>query len=112
MTEQQVFLTEEPSTTTLPPGIEKSVEEDDPYALTGVRYPVADGVDADREVALAVIEEYALSGWSRNRIRALFSAPQSGSIHKIARRRGGEFIDELLTIVFGISQPTEEHQGG
>ncbi len=112
MSEQQVFLTTKPEAAILAAGIDKSVEDDDPYALTGVRYPVAEGVDADREVALAIVEEFALSGWSADRIRELFAAPESGSMHSIARRRGEEFVDNLLGVVFEGGHLTKERAGG
>ncbi len=107
---EPVFIGRNPKT--LPPGIDKPIEDDDPYALTGVRYPVAEGVDADREVTLAIIEEYALSGWPAERIRRLFAMPESGSIHDIFRRRGSQMIDEMLISVFGIGRAAEEHPHG
>jgi len=92
MVEQQVWLGPKPS--------DKDLEADDPYELTGVRYPVAAGVDADRETALTVIEEFALQGWPRDRIAALFADPRAGNAHAIYRRRGDTLLDELFGQVF------------
>jgi hypothetical protein len=101
VTGQQVFITAKPPSLDLTSEGAKPAEAEDPYALTGVRYPVADGLDADREVALAFIEEFALSGWTPDRIWHLFSSPQSGSMHDILRRRGPDLVGELLLGVFG-----------
>ncbi len=112
MGEQRVFITAGPGARTRRAGVEKSVEEDDPYSLTGVRFPVADGVDTDRQIGLALVEEFALSGWSPGRIKGLFAAPDSGSMHDIHRRRGDQLVDELLTEVFGARRATEGHGHG
>ncbi len=112
MSEQVVFLTARPQRPSLPHGIEKALEDDDPYALTGVRYPVADGVDSDCEVGLALVEEFALSGWPPDRIARLFSAPQSGSMHEIFQRRGRGFVDDLLIAVFGPNRLAREAEHG
>lgn len=95
MTEQRVQISSRPR-----PG-DKELEADDPYQLTGVRYPVADGVDADRETARTLIEEFAMQGWHRSQIAGLFADPHSGSAHAIYRRRGAALLDELFDEVFG-----------
>ena len=79
----------------------KELEADDPYQLTGVRYPVDDGDDADRETARTLIEEFAMQGWLPNRIEGLFADPHSGNAHSIYRRRGGALFDHLFEEVFG-----------
>lgn len=80
---------------------EKQLEGDDPYELKGVRYPVAPGVDADRETARTIVEEFALQGWSPEAIANLFVDPLGGHVHDIYRRRGDELLDELFDEVFG-----------
>lgn len=112
MNEQVVFLTTKPRGPSLPHGVEKALEDDDPYALTGVRYPVADGVDSDCEVGMALVEEFALSGWPPDRIAQLFSAPQSGSMYEIFQRRGRGFVNDLLIAVFGPDRLAGEAQHG
>ena len=95
MVEQQVWLSRRPQ-----PG-DKELEVDDPYELTGVRYPVAPGVDAERETALTLIEEFAMQGWGPGSIASLFADPHAGSAHAIFVRRGDTFIRGLLDEVFG-----------
>jgi hypothetical protein len=95
MAAQQVWISKRPD-----PG-DKELEADDPYQLTGVRYPVADGVDSDRETARTLIEEFAMQGWKRDAIADLFADPHAGSAHAIHRRCGPELLDELFDQVFG-----------
>jgi len=79
----------------------KVPEIDDPMELVGIGYPVADAGAADRDTARALIEEYALGGWSAGEIRALFTSPAYAATFGIARRNGAAFIDELIAAVFG-----------
>jgi hypothetical protein len=95
MAEQQVWISKRPDPA------DKELEADDPYQLTGVRYPVADGVDADRETARTLIEEFAMQGWGRVAIANHIADPQAGSAHAIYRRRGALMLDELFDEVFG-----------
>ncbi|MFP3900363.1 MAG: hypothetical protein ACLFXM_05885 [Acidimicrobiia bacterium] len=82
-------------------GSDKHAEADDPYELVGVRYPVAPGVDADRELARSFVEEYALLGWTPAHVRMLFETPQFAGAHDIRRRRGPALVDDVLAEVFG-----------
>jgi hypothetical protein len=95
MASQQVWITKRPDPA------DKELEANDPYELTGVRYPVAEGVDSDRETARTLIEEFAMQGWKRDQIAGLFADPHAGSAHEIFRRRGGLLLDELFDEVFG-----------
>jgi hypothetical protein len=79
----------------------KGFESDDPYELVGVRYPVPPGVDADRELARCFVEEFALMGWPRRRVRGLFDLPRYEGAHDVLRRRGPALIDEIVAEVFG-----------
>lgn len=79
----------------------KDYEQDDPFELTGTRYPVTDPIDADRHTALCVIEEYALMGSSAAEILALFRSPMYGHTNAIYLRRGEPFVSELVGQVFG-----------
>ena len=85
----------------LPPGRDKHLESDDPYELVGVRFPLPDGVDSDRELARVIVEEYALIGWSPVRIRELFASPCFAGAHDLQRRRGIEFVEDAIATVFG-----------
>jgi|APSaa5957512535_1039671.scaffolds.fasta_scaffold69829_2 hypothetical protein len=95
MVEQQVWLSKRPQ-----PG-DKELEADDPYELTGVRYPVEPGVDAERETVRTLIEEFAMQGWNRDRIAAMFADPHAGKVYDIYRRRGDALFEELFVEVFG-----------
>lgn len=80
---------------------DKTLEPDDPYAFTAMRYPVDDPVASDREMARCFIEEYALMGWSADRVRRLFGSPFFAGTHGILERRGQAFVDELVAETFG-----------
>lgn len=90
-------------TQAIPHGREKAGREDDPYELVGVRYPVADGADADGELARIFVEEYALIGWSPARIRELFASPTFAGAHDLVRRRGQRVVEDAIATVFGSS---------
>jgi hypothetical protein len=83
-----------------PPGAAKELEAEDPYELVGVRYPVPAGVDGDRELARCFVEEFALMGWPRDRVRALFDNPRYEGAHEVLRRRGPGLIDAVTAEVF------------
>ena len=82
-------------------GRDKNLEDDDPYALVAVRFPVPEGVDGDRELARCFVEEFALMGWSSPRIRELFTQPLYTGAYEIAVRRGMDLIDDVLAETFG-----------
>jgi hypothetical protein len=98
MGEQPVRLSKRPSAR------DKELEDDDPYELAGVRYPIAPGDDADRDTARTIIEEFALQGWNRLSIANLFADPHAGHVHSIYRRRAGALLDELFDEVFGTNR--------
>ncbi len=90
-----------------PTADDKTLEADDPYELTGIRYPVAPGDDADRATARTLIEEFALQGWSRASIAELFADPHAGHAHSIYCRRGDALLDQLFDQVFGSTMRTD-----
>ena len=79
----------------------KDLAKDDPFELVGVGYPIAIAEETDRQTARCVIEEYALTGFSAADILELFESPMYGLCHSIYRRRGSEFVKELVGEVFG-----------
>lgn len=79
----------------------KDLESGDPFELVGVSRPAGMSVDADRETARCLIEEYALTGFAASEIRALFASPAYTMPHAIYRRRGAEFVSDLVADVFG-----------
>lgn len=80
----------------------KHLEQDDPFELIGAGYPVGDAEEADREAARCIIEEYALTGFSATEILELFESPMYGHCHAIYRRRGAQFVADLVGRVFGV----------
>ncbi|HZJ07814.1 MAG TPA: hypothetical protein VFD59_20485 [Nocardioidaceae bacterium] len=89
-------------------GRDKELDVEDPYELVGMRYPVPEGVDGDRELARCFVEEFALMGWPAVRIRELFTEPSYTGAHEIASRRGMNLIDDVLTETFGGTPEPEE----
>lgn len=83
-------------------------EPDDPMTFTAVAYPVEDREEADREMARCFIEEYALMGWSPERIRGLFRSGAFAGTHAILERRGEPFVEALLAQTFGDPSPAPE----
>jgi hypothetical protein len=84
-------------------GMAKSLEPDDPYEFTAMSYPVLDEEEADREMARCFIEEFALMGWSADRVRRLFRSEFFVGTHGILERRGQPFVDEIVAETFGES---------
>ena len=81
----------------------KSLEPDDPYEFTAMSYPVRDEEEADREMARCFVEEFALMGWSADRVRRLFRSEFFVATHGILERRGQPFVDEIVAETFGES---------
>ncbi len=82
-------------------GADKPFELDDPLSFIPVTYPVEASDQADRDQARCLVEEYALIGWSADRIRELFHAPHYAATYGIFRRRGSDFVDEVIGGVLG-----------
>jgi hypothetical protein len=81
----------------------KSIENDDPYALTGVRYEAEPGVDPDALIARCLIEEFAMMGFRPERILRLFQLPTYAGAHDILTRRGEPLVRDIIEDVFGES---------
>jgi hypothetical protein len=79
----------------------KELAGDDPFEMVAVVRP--DGVteESDRQTALCLVEEFALGGFSAFEIGELFTSPAFGLPHTIYRRRGADFVRELILGVFG-----------
>jgi len=80
--------------------INKTLESDDPLELVGIGFPVEHADETDRETARALVEEFALGGWSAADIRALFHSPAYAATFAIARRQGAAFVDQVIASVF------------
>lgn len=79
----------------------KHLESNDPFELVGVSHPHEIDVETDRETALCLIEEYALTGFAGSDILELFASPAYGMPNAIFQRRGPAFVRELIAGVFG-----------
>ena len=84
-----------------PTATDNHIEHDDPYELVGVRFPLPEGVDADRVTAKCFVEEFALMGSSPAEVRRLFTDAHYRGSYDVAQRRGMDFIEELIAEVFG-----------
>jgi hypothetical protein len=82
----------------------KHLEQDDPFELVGTGFPVGDPEATDRETARCMIEEYALTGFTAVEIYRLFETPLYAYPHAIYKRRGAQFVSDLVTEVFGGSR--------
>ncbi|MFN8557112.1 MAG: hypothetical protein U0531_07080 [Dehalococcoidia bacterium] len=80
---------------------DKDFEEDDPYELVAVRLPSPPGHDGPAEMARCFIEEFALMGWSPERILRLFRSKAFAGANSVYEERGEPFIRDLLADVFG-----------
>ncbi len=81
--------------------VEKEFEADDPYEFVAVRFPVAEGVDADALMARTFIEEYALMGMPRLKMLQLFHSQFFAGTHAILEARGEPFVQAIIDDVYG-----------
>jgi hypothetical protein len=82
------------------PELEKDLEADDPYELVAQRYPAEPGTDPDELMARCFIEEYALMGFPREKILALFRSSRFAATNAVLESRGEQFVNRLLAGVF------------
>jgi len=74
----------------------KEFESDDPWEIVGVVVPTAPGEDATGEMARALVEEFALMGYSPERLLRLFETPFYAGAHAIYRARGEAFVRQTI----------------
>lgn len=79
----------------------KGLESGDPFELVGVPHRSEIDAETDKATARCIVEDYALTGFSGREILQLFASPSYGLPHAIFRRRGAEFVHQLVTDVFG-----------
>ncbi|MDP2662422.1 MAG: hypothetical protein Q8R28_17015 [Dehalococcoidia bacterium] len=77
----------------------KEFESDDPWEIVGVVVPTAPGEDATGEMARALVEEFALMGYSPERLLRLFETPFYAGAHAIYRARGEAFVRQTIDAV-------------
>ncbi len=92
-------------------GALKSAESTDPYTATAVRVPTP-GYDGLGAMARAFIEEFALLGWSRDRLERMFRLPRYVAAHAVYRERGPAFVTALIDDVLGPRPAHEEPEVG
>ena len=88
-------------------GRQKLAEVTDPYEATAVAIPTP-GHDGLAAMGRAFVEEFALMGWSRDRIRRMFRIPRYVAAHAVYTARGPAFVEELLDAVLGAQNKGEE----
>ena len=77
----------------------KEFESDDPWEIVGVVVPTAPDEDATGEMARALVEEFALMGYSPERLLRLFETPFYAGAHAIYRARGEAFVRQTIDAV-------------
>jgi hypothetical protein len=85
----------------------KGAEAEDPFEATAVFVDDPPGYDGVAAMARAFIEEYAMMGWSRERILRLFQDPRYAGTHAVYHQRGEAFIHSLLDDVLCVA-PAQE----
>ena len=81
-------------------GASKAAEVTDPYVATAVAVPTP-GYDGIAAMGRAFIEEFALMGWSRQRLERMFRIPRYVAAHRVYLERGPEFVRTLIDDVLG-----------
>ena len=70
-------------------------EPDDPLELTGVILPAADESSL-REMACCFVKEFMRDGWSDERLRAMFRAPNYRGPYLVWRLKGDAYVDAVI----------------
>lgn len=69
---------------------------EDPFELVGVELPASSDAEL-RDMALCFAEEFARSGWSEEKIKAVFRSPVYQGPYKVWNQKGDEFIHQIIT---------------
>ncbi len=80
----------------------------DPMEFHGVGVPGTP--TSDRDMATAVVEEFLLLGFDRERILRLFRDPYYAGTHRIAAERGMEFVNGIVDEVLAQWAPVRAEQ--
>ncbi len=89
----------------------KGAEPTDPFVATAVSLPTP-GHDGMALMARAFVEEFALMGWSRERIERMFRMPRYVAANAVWRARGPAFVSALIDDVLGPRRTTTEPEVG
>ncbi len=78
----------------------KVAESTDPYEGIAVTLstPGHDGLAA---MGRAFVEEFALIGWSRQRIARMFRVPHYAAAHAVYKAKGPDFVAQMIDDVLG-----------
>ena len=90
-------------------GASKEAEPTDPYLATAVGLPTP-GYDGIAAMGRAFVEEFALMGWSRQRLERMFRMPRYVAAHTVYRQHGPAYVTALINDVLG--PPTEPTDPG
>lgn len=88
-------------------GEAKQAEATDPYDATAV-FLHTPGYDGLAAMGRAFVEEFALLGWSRERVERMFRMPRYVAAHAVYLKRGPAFVTELIDDVLGPSRSRDQ----
>ncbi|MDO8614818.1 MAG: hypothetical protein Q7T33_03655 [Dehalococcoidia bacterium] len=74
---------------------DKQLEEDDPFAIVGVRLPEVMDDEALTTMACCFVEELARLGFGRERLLTVFRNPFYTGPHTVYRLKGEAFVRAL-----------------
>jgi len=87
----------------------KQLESDDPFEMVRVLVPTGPDEDATGEMARSFAEEFALMGFTAERILRLFRNPFYAGAHIIYRQRGEEFVRQIISQVLNPPREGKNH---
>lgn len=79
----------------------KAFGSEDPMEMVAVALPAIPGEDAVVEMARVFVEEFALMGYTPERIMRLFKSPVYAGMYMVYHDRGDEFVRQLIQQVTG-----------
>lgn len=82
----------------------KHLEDDDPMEPIAMQLPCPPGFDATGVMARCLVEEYAMMGFDRERLLAMFKNPFYQALYSVTQRRGDPYVQAVLDGVFGPAQ--------
>lgn len=88
-------------------GARKEAEPTDPFVATAhaMATPGYDGIGA---MGRAFVEEFALMGWSRQRLERMFRIPSYVAAYTVYRTYGPDYVTALINDVIGPPQESTE----
>ena len=77
----------------------KQLQPEDPFEMVAVAVSTTE--DTTDEMARTFVEEFALMGFTAERVMRLFRHPFYAGAHMVYERRGEAFVRGLIDEVFG-----------